>query len=106
MIHIIGTAHVSEESVAEVKEAILERRPGVVAVELCQARFEGLFDQRDIPVIDLIKSGNSFLFIINMLLSFMQKRIGEEMGIKPGKEMLVAIETSKELGSKTALILK
>jgi pheromone shutdown-related protein TraB len=104
MIHIVGTAHVSKESVEEVRKTILERRPDVVAVELCRARYDGLLDQRDIPVLDLIKSGNSLLFVINMLLSFFQRRIGDEMGIKPGKEMLVAMETAEELGSKIALI--
>lgn len=104
MIHLIGTAHVSKESVEEVRNTILEKKPDCVAVELCDARYEGLLDQRDIPVVDIIKSGNSLLFVVNMLLSFIQRRIGEEMGIKPGKEMLVAIDTAKELGSGIALI--
>lgn len=104
MIHIIGTAHVSRESVEEVRREILERRPEVVAVELCRSRYEGLLDQRDIPVVDMIRSGNSLLFIVNMLLSFLQRRIGEEMGIKPGREMLVAIDTAREIGSDVALI--
>jgi pheromone shutdown-related protein TraB len=104
MIHIIGTAHVSQESVEEVRNTILEKRPDVVAVELCQARHDGLFDQRDIPVLDLVKSGNSLLFVINMLLSFFQRRIGDEMGIKPGKEMLVAMDSANEIGSRIALI--
>ncbi len=104
MIHIVGTAHVSQESVDEVRNTILEKKPGAVAVELCQSRLEGLLDQRDIPVVDLIKSGNSLLFIVNMLLSFFQRRIGEDMGIKPGKEMLVAIETAREQGLELVLI--
>jgi pheromone shutdown-related protein TraB len=104
MIHLVGTAHVSKESVDEVRTSILEKQPDVVAVELCMARYDGLLDQKDIPILDLIKSGNSTLFIVNLLLSFLQKRIGEEMGIKPGKEMLVAIDTAKEIGVDVALI--
>ncbi len=104
MIHLIGTAHVSEESVEEVRKTILEKRPDVVAVELCRDRYEGLLDQRDIPIFDLIKSGNSLLFIVNVLLSFMQKRIGEEFGVKPGKEMLAAIDAARELGIRVVLI--
>jgi pheromone shutdown-related protein TraB len=104
MIHIVGTAHVSKESVDEVRTTILDMRPDVVAVELCQARHDGLLDQRDIPVLDLIKSGNSLLFVVNMLLSFFQKRIGDEMGITPGREMLVAMDSASEVGARVALI--
>jgi pheromone shutdown-related protein TraB len=104
MINIVGTAHVSKESVEEVRNNILEKKPDIVAVELCQARHDGLLDQRDIPVLDLVKSGNSLLFVINMLLSFFQRRIGDEMGIKPGKEMLIAMDTAREVGSRIALI--
>jgi pheromone shutdown-related protein TraB len=34
----------------------------------------------------------------------MQKKIGEDMGVKPGAEMLAAIEEAETLGSKVALI--
>ncbi len=104
MIHIIGTAHVSQDSVEEVERSIREKRPDVVAVELCQARHDGLLDQRDIPIVDLIKSGNSLLFVVNMLLSFFQRRIGDEMGIKPGREMLVAMDAANDVGARIALI--
>ncbi len=104
MIHLVGTAHVSKNSVEEVRKTIFDMQPDVVAVELCQARHDGLMDQRDVPVLDLIKSGNSLLFVVNMLLSFFQKRIGEEMGITPGKEMLVAMDVASETGARIALI--
>ncbi len=104
MIEIVGTAHVSKDSVDEVRSIILDKKPDVVAVELCQSRFDGLLEIRDVPIVDIVRSGNSFLFIVNMLLSFIQRRIGDEMGVKPGKEMLVAIDTAKEVGAEVALI--
>ena len=36
---IIGTAHVSEESVNEVKDTIYEQHPDVVAIELDRGRY-------------------------------------------------------------------
>ena len=39
---IIGTAHVSEESVNEVKDAIYEQHPEVVAIELDRNRYHRL----------------------------------------------------------------
>jgi len=39
-IILIGTAHISEESVNEVRKAIETYKPDIVAVELCQRRFD------------------------------------------------------------------
>ena len=39
---VIGTAHVSHTSVDEVRSVIERVRPDVVAVELCQQRFDAL----------------------------------------------------------------
>ncbi len=104
MITIIGTAHISHDSVTEVREKINEIRPDVVAVELCEPRYRGLTEQKDIPILDLIKDKNSMFVITNVLLSLLQRRLGEEVGIKPGREMLTAIDTAKEQGIDFALI--
>ena len=42
---IIGTAHVSEESVNEVKDAIYEQHPDVVGIELDRGRYVRLKKQ-------------------------------------------------------------
>ncbi len=104
MISIIGTAHISQESVDEVKEKIHELRPDVVAIELCEPRYRGLTEKKDIPILDLVKGKNSMFVITNVLLSLLQRRLGEEVGIKPGKEMLTAIDTAQELGIEFALV--
>ncbi len=104
MIHIIGTAHISKESVEEVKEKIQEIKPEVVAVELDDARLKGLMNQREIPVVELIKDKNAFLVMFNVLLSFIQRRMGEEVGVNPGAEMLAALETARKLEIPYALI--
>lgn len=104
MITIIGTAHISQESVDEVKEKIHELHPDIVAIELCESRYRGLIEKRDIPIFDLIKGKNSTFVITNVLLSLLQRRLGEEVGIKPGKEMLTAIDTAQELGIEFALV--
>ena len=104
MITIIGTAHISKDSVDEVKERINELQPDIVAVELCEPRYRGLTQQRDIPILELIKDKNSMFVITNILLSLLQRRLGEEVGIKPGLEMITAIDTAKELGINFALV--
>lgn len=104
MITIIGTAHISQDSVDEVKETIETLRPDVVAIELCRPRYIGLTEKRDIPIFDLIKGKNTMFVITNVLLSLLQQKLGKEVGIKPGKEMITGIETAQKLGIEFALI--
>ncbi len=104
MITLIGTAHISQGSIDEVRDKIMELKPDLVAVELCKARYEGLTQKKDIPIFDLIKAGNFIMMLANTLLSFLQRRLGEEVGVKPGEEMLTAMRVAREEGSEVALI--
>ena len=57
-IILIGTAHISKESVKEVKEAIEKYQPDIVAVELCKRRYEAITKKdkwESTPVTQLLK---------------------------------------------------
>ena len=108
---IIGTAHVSEESVNEVKDAIYEQHPEVVAIELDRNRYHRLkqemmgIEQDDtISVTEIIKENKVGLFFTSTLLSYFQSKIGAEVDVAPGSEMVGAIEASEDLGIPIALI--
>ncbi|HEY0196781.1 MAG TPA: TraB/GumN family protein, partial [Methanobacterium sp.] len=110
-LKIIGTAHVSDESVKEVKEIILETRPDVVAVELDLNRFQNLKmeasgqkQDKEFNIREIIKNDQVTMFLVSGFLSYMQKKIGDEVGVKPGAEMLAAIEAAEEVGANVALI--
>ncbi|HEC57600.1 MAG TPA: TraB/GumN family protein [Candidatus Syntrophoarchaeum butanivorans] len=104
-IRIVGTAHVSERSVREVRDAIEEVRPDVVAVELCRARYRALKgDVEEISIKDVIKSGNIYLLLLHYLLAYVQRKIGQELGVEPGADMLAAIEEAERRGIPVALI--
>ncbi|RSD34444.1 MAG: TraB family protein, partial [Methanohalophilus sp.] len=101
-ISLVGTAHVSEKSIREVKETIHNQQPDVVAVELCKGRYDALKGKTqtsDISVKELLAEGKVYFFLIHMLLAHVQKRIGKEMGVQPGAEMLAAIEAAEEIGA-------
>lgn len=104
MITLLGVAHISEESVREVEEGIRSLKPGVVAVELCEARYQGLTRRHRTPIFELIKGNNSAMLLANVLLPFLQLKLAEEVGIKPGREMLRAVEVARESGIPIALI--
>jgi pheromone shutdown-related protein TraB len=108
---IIGTAHVSEESVNEVKDAIYEQHPEVVAIELDRGRYVRLkqqmmgIEQDDtISVTKIIKENKVGLFLTTTLLSYFQSKIGADLDVAPGSEMVGAIEASEDLGIPIALI--
>ena len=106
-IVLVGTAHISEQSVAEVTAAIEAERPDVVAIELDDKRLQNLEDPeawRKMDVIKVLREKNGFLLLANIVLSSYQKRMGDNTGAKPGDEMLAAISKAKELGIPTAMI--
>lgn len=106
-IVIVGTAHVSEKSVQEVRRAIEELRPDVVAVELCQGRYRALTGQEDtgeLEIKEILKVGKLYLLLVQWFLAYVQKKIGSDLGVKPGSEMIAAIEAAEAAGARVALV--
>lgn len=107
VITIVGTAHVSEKSVQEVTSAIENLRPEIVAVELCPARYRALTGQdetEEIKISELLSGGKLYFFLVQWFLAYIQKKIGSELGVKPGAEMLAAIEAAGRVGARVALV--
>ena len=109
-IHLIGTAHVSKESIEEVSNAIRglnsggekpnEATPSMVCVELDQGRYSAITQQNNwerLNISKVLKEGKGFLLLANIALTSFQRRLGNELGVKPGEEMLAAISAAKEL---------
>ena len=108
---IIGTAHISANSVEEVKDAIYELQPARVAIELDFARYTklkksmmGIEEDDSISVTQIIKENKVGLFLVTTLLSYFQSKMGAEVDVAPGSEMVGAIEAAEDLGIPLALI--
>lgn len=93
MIRLLGTSHVSPESI----EAIQREIGGdvdCVAVELDPSRYHSLkHGKRTKP--------NKLFF---RLLSWIQMKIGRRTGVMPGEEMLKAVESATSAGKDVYLI--
>ena len=102
----MGTAHVSKDSVRLVSDVIESEKPDTVCVELCESRFQSI-RQKDKwleqDIIKVIKEKKSFLLLSNLLMASFQKRIAEKFDIKPGAEMITAIEAGEAAGAKIHL---
>jgi pheromone shutdown protein TraB len=104
-ICLVGTAHVSQKSVEDVRAAIEEFQPDIVGVELDQGRFISLTQETADPTVtEILKGGNFARLIVQWILAFIQQRIGAETGVKPGAEMLAAIEEAEAHQKPVALI--
>ncbi len=104
---LLGTAHVSKESVKLVEKTIEEESPDIVAVELCDRRQKSLANEKkwsETEINKVVRDGNAYLFLMQLLLSNLQRRIGEGLGIRPGAEMLKALEIAERKGLTVALV--
>jgi len=114
-IKIVGTGHILEKSVEGVREAVFEERPDIVALELCEKRFQVIASQgADFyqweshesagSILSEVVRGGSFLVLLGGVLALIQRDLGEKYGIPPGSDMFAASQFSKEVGAEISLI--
>ena len=88
-LRLLGTAHVATASVEAVKENIENWNPEIVAVELCQSRFEALTQERRLDregLLKVIKEGKAPMVLLQSLLAAEQRKLGIDEGEQPGAE--------------------
>ena len=101
-VTLIGTAHVSRESADLVTKIIEEEKPDTVCIELCEARYKSLKQKsqwQNTDLIKVIKEKKAFLLLSNLMLTSFQKKIGQKLGIKPGEEMIRAMDAAEAVGA-------
>lgn len=106
-IILVGTAHISQESVDTVIRAIDELRPDCVCVELDSQRYQSLINQQgweSLNLKEVIKKGQIPFLLVNLALSSYQKRMGIQTGVKPGAELAAAAQNAEERGMEVELI--
>lgn len=106
-LRILGTAHVSSESVELVRSQIEEWGPDLVAVELCPSRMTALTKPDSLESEDLlkiIKEGRSAMILLQSALAAQQRRMGITSGEKPGAELLAAVNAAEDSGVPVEMI--
>ena len=105
-VYLIGTAHVSRQSVDDVRDTITAIRPDSVCVELCPARYSAMV-QRDnwqkMNIFKVIKEKKAAFLLAQLVLSSFYRRIGDQLGVQPGAEMLEGIQQCERSGAKLVL---
>ncbi len=121
-VHIVGTAHVSQKSIDEVRETVDAVNPDVIAIELDPGRFTALKQQmkeaKDLelgilsndevkqvaPEVKNLLKGNFTLMLVQWILAYVQRKIGMNVGVEPGAEMKEAIKIAEERNIRILLI--
>jgi len=104
-LYLIGTSHISKDSVKEVEKTILKVRPRFVAIELDRRRLSLLENKKKsrISFKDIRNLGLKG-FLLNLIGVWFEKKMGKKVGVEPGSEMKMAINLSKKLNINLVLI--
>lgn len=97
---LVGTAHISRQSADLVQEVISQERPETVCVELDEKRYAALAKRRSWENLDLrqvIRTRQLATLLVNLILAAYQKKLGGQLGIMPGAELLAAAQTAEQL---------
>jgi pheromone shutdown-related protein TraB len=105
-IYLVGTAHVSKESVEDVHVSINTIQPEAICVELCAARYKAMVE-RDawmrMDIFKVIKERKAAFLLAQLIMNSFYRRIGQQLGVEPGAEMKAAIQDAKKTGAELVL---
>lgn len=101
---LIGTSHISPESITLVRKTIQDMQPSFVALELDQGRLYALLEKkRKIRLKDILKLGiKGSLFAL--VGAWVEKKLGKMVGTTPGGEMKTAVVEAAHINAKVVLI--
>ncbi len=98
-ILLVGTAHISSESVELVKVVIEQEQPDCVCLELDDKRYQALTQKKKWQSLDLkeiIRNKQLSTLLVSLLMASYQKRLGGQMGVFPGAELLAAAQMANK----------
>jgi pheromone shutdown-related protein TraB len=105
MLKIIGTSHISRESIQEITQIVENWQPELIAVELDVQRAQALLseEKNKVTISDILKIGiKGFVFV--KIGQYVQEKLGKMVGVKPGSDMKTALLLGKKKKIDVALI--
>jgi len=98
-ILLVGTAHISQQSADLVEEVIANERPDTVCIELDEKRFAALSNRKrweNLDLKEIIRKKQLSTLLVNLILASYQKKLGGQLGVMPGSELLRAAQIAEE----------
>lgn len=106
-IILLGTAHISQDSIDEVTQSIKNEKPDAVGIELDEGRLATMKNPdawKELDIVKVLKEGKGFVMMANLVLASFQRRMGSDVGVKPGEEMKAALSVCEELSISTVMV--
>ncbi len=105
-VYLVGTAHLSRESIDDVRTTVQQVQPNAICVELCQARFQAL-TQADswskTNIFKVVRQKKAIFMLAQLIMTSFYRRLGEKLDIQPGAEMLEGIDLAEKTGAELVL---
>ncbi|HYD03085.1 MAG TPA: TraB/GumN family protein [Alphaproteobacteria bacterium] len=103
---LIGTSHIAKESVDKINEAFKEIHPDIICVELDHKRLHGLVsgEKPDRSFRQGIKKYGFQGYMFALIAGYIQEKLGNIVDMKPGSDMLAAVNLARTNGKKLELI--
>jgi pheromone shutdown-related protein TraB len=105
-VYLVGTAHISQESVEDVRKTIQILKPDTVCIELCQGRYDAL-TQKDVwkkmDIFKILRQKKAVLLLAQLIMGAFYRKLGEKLGAVPGAEMLEGARLAGQNASKLVL---
>jgi pheromone shutdown-related protein TraB len=105
-VYLVGTAHLSQESVQDVRTTVEQVHPDSICIELCKSRHQAI-TQADtwskMDIFKVIRQKKAVFLLAQLIMTSFYRRLGQKLGIQPGAEMLEGIRMAEQ--TKAELVL-
>jgi pheromone shutdown-related protein TraB len=106
-VYLVGTAHVSAKSVQDVRDTVAAVSPDTIAVELCEPRYRGMKGDtgwKDTNIFQVIRQKKATFLLAQLVMQSFYRRLGKQLEVQPGAEMLAGIECAEAAGARLELM--
>lgn len=105
-VYLLGTAHVSKESVQDVRRSVAALAPDTICVELCHTRHRAIVDReswRKMDIVRVIRQKKAVFLLAQLVMSSFYRKIAQKLGVEPGAEMIEGIRQAERTGAELVL---
>lgn len=95
-VKLLGTSHIAKESIEKITEEFSSFNPDIVCIELDHKRLHSLLsDAKPDRSLKGIKHYGLQGYLFAVIGGYIQEKLGNVVGVKPGSDMLTAVNLTK-----------
>ena len=90
-IYLLGTAHVSKQSVEDVVTLTEAVSPDAICIELCESRYKSIREKdswKKMDIFQVFKEKKVLLLIAQLIMGSFYRKLGKQLEVTPGAEMI------------------